>query len=179
MVRFQVIPIVAKMLVVFAGVLSVNAAGLPSSGDKSSVGRCYAWKMRVTPAAPESTTSTVDVVETIISSRCKTEIPACRVVMEVICNGEVSEVESTDECIPCAVRKCQEVIPVCRFVSRAYRKGDCETSEAEPCLAAMRRCSEVERLRERYMPDIQDMCRQSAGEVDLRVRVEPTTPLEE
>ena len=179
MVRFQVIPMVANLLVVLCSVLSVHAASLSSSGDKSSVGRCYAWKMRVTPAAPESTSTTGGPVETIISSRCKTELPACRVVMEVICNGDATEVESAAEPVPCAVRTCKEVLPVCRFVARTYRKGDCETSEAEPCMAAMRRCSEIERLRERYKPEIEGFCRQSADEADLRVRVEPSSPFEE
>lgn len=179
MVRFPVIPIVASIIVVLVTSGSIYASGLSSSGDKSSGGYCYAWKMRVAPAAPESTSSSKTVVETIISSRCKTEVPACRVVMEVICNGESAEVEPTEECVPCATSKCQDAIPVCRFVARVYKKGDCELAESEPCMASMKACGDIQQLRERFMPHIEDVCPQSAGQADLRVRVEPSMPLED
>ncbi len=99
--------------------------------------------------------------------------------MEVICNRNASDEDLADASIPCSVRKCQDVVPVCRYVGKAYRKGDCQTAEIEPCLTAMRICSEVERLKSRYKEQLDEVCPQSAGGPNVRVRVEPSSPLEE
>lgn len=175
MVRFPISPLVAVGVVLLISVCRALGAVAPYDARSSSVSKCYAWKMRLTSSAPGSVSQSEEGVETIISSRCKVELPACKVVMEVVCKG-VAPRTTEASCVPCARRKCTDVIPVCRYVSKAYRKGDCEDSVSEPCLVSMKACSDIEGLKQRYQDQIEQLCPQSAEGIDVRIRVEPVMP---
>lgn len=175
MVRFPICPIVLFCILLTCVSSSVFSAVAPFEGGHSAIGKCYAWRVRHAPAAPGLQSQSEQSVETIFSSRCKVELPACKVVMEIVCRGAASK-PSEASCVPCSKSKCSDVVPVCRFVSRAYRKGDCLESVDEPCQVAMRDCTDLSRLQSRFRDQIDKLCPQSSMGVDVRIRVEPATP---
>ncbi|MBU3680010.1 MAG: hypothetical protein FGM32_10460 [Candidatus Kapabacteria bacterium] len=114
-------------------------------------------------------------VETIISSRCKSEIPVCKVTMQIICGGS-DTVASQLECKPCASRECGGDVPVCRYVSRNYKRGDCETAAVDACRERMIMCANVADVIDSYRSQLEALCPQSSDGFDINFHIHSTAP---
>ena len=169
----------AAFFVLIVSVLTATGKMVAASNDVSSVqiDPCYSWRLRIQPRAPENPIpgSGTGAVEHIIQSRCRLEIPACKVTIEVFCKG--SDADGTSlACQPCIKDKCTSKTPVCRFVSRTYKSGNCRTATLEACTEWITSCNEVSRLQRAHHQALKSLCPNSSEGYDILVRAETLAP---
>lgn len=143
--------------------------------DSAAVNRCYAWKVRVNPNSKETAKPKTQAVESILSSRCRAEIPACKISVEVLC-GQSLESEPPVPCHLCGTPQCDSKRPICRYVSRTFKNGNCETASTDVCYDWARMCVDVTRIREQYYEELKALCPQATDDFEIRLRTEPATP---
>ena len=175
MVRFPSVPMCLVILTFLYGVGECKSSVSSVHADTAAVQRCYAWKVRVDPSAQGSAKGSTAPVESIVSSRCRAEIPACKISVEVTC-GQALKSDPPVPCQPCGTQKCESKKPTCRYVSRTYQKGNCEKASADGCREWAKTCIDVDRIREQYYNELKALCPQASDDFEVRLRTESLAP---
>lgn len=175
MVRFPIVPICLVLLGFLYGYSEVWASVSKVEDGSTSVARCYAWKVRIDPSVPGSAGSSSEPVQSIISSRCRAEILSCKFSVEVTC-GQSLNSDPPVPCHPCGTQQCERKQPICRYVSRGYSKGNCETASVEVCRDWVKSCIDIARIREQYFDELKALCPQAIDDFEVRLRSESVAP---